>query len=80
MMENSCFQLLNEKLAAFATGRFEPPNPTPRYYYGAPNPLLSETKSKSEDSGVHHSDNGYMGYQGLFDNSESSDSKSSFSN
>lgn len=76
LMENGCFQLLNEKLTAFATGRFEPPTPTPQYYYDAPNPLLTETKSKSKPSGVYHSDNGYMGCQGPFENSESSDSKS----
>jgi len=78
IMENDWFQFLNENLVTFAIRRLEPPIPGPKYYYGASNPLLSETMSKSKNSGVYYLEHGYMGYQELFNNSKSSDSKFRF--
>ena len=74
LLENGCFQLLNEKLNAFATGRFERPSKNPRYFYGAPNNPLSENKSQSVSSSIPHSENGYLAFGGI-ENSESSDCK-----
>jgi len=77
LLENGCFQLLNEKLAAYATGRFQVPHKNTNYYYNNQNPFWTETKSQSTPSGAQFSDNGYMEYDGTYGNSERSESKNS---
>ncbi|CAI2379791.1 unnamed protein product [Moneuplotes crassus] len=72
LMQNGCFQLLNEKLQAFASGRFERPQQSPRYFndHFRANTV---TKSKTVVSGAAFSESGFGENIDRLYTSESSD-------
>mmetsp|Transcript_17072 Transcript_17072/g.16766 ORF Transcript_17072/g.16766 Transcript_17072/m.16766 type:complete len:477 (-) Transcript_17072:43-1473(-) len=73
LLESGCFQLLNEKLQAFASGRFQRPQQLPRDYNNNHFMDITMTKSKTGPSGAAFSENGDDRLQNRFYTSESSD-------